>query len=254
MLALREATTAAFSLNMARTIHIVAPLLSNTWRQWRAIGFFDFDAYKDEYRDMHDAGWSRCQPFSSPCRLRKASNVPTKKISYAAPVLQDFTGPGSFDAETTGGQSFTISGRGFGIEEGDVNIDSVFYKDSLSGEIFEALSCKVIVSDTEIVCRTVPGAGAALDVTVTIAGQSSLVDTIGYAKPKVIRIYPRVLDSKGGELITVYGENFGRAGIDTPSVVLSTPGGLRYEAASCNVTNTSSSIACRRSKESGPNS
>ena len=89
------------------------------------------------------------------------------------------------------------------------------------------------------------GRGAALDVTVTIAGQSSLVDTIGYAKPKVISIYPRVLDSKGGELITVYGENFGRAGIDTPSVVLSTPGGLRYEAASCNVTNTSSSIACR---------
>ena len=29
----------------------------------------------------------------------KHSNVPTKRISYAAPVLQDFTGPGSFDAE-----------------------------------------------------------------------------------------------------------------------------------------------------------
>lgn len=51
-------------------------------------------------------------------------------LSYAAPTLAEFSGPGAENATTVGGSVVNITGSNFGFS--DVSLDSVYYRSDVS--------------------------------------------------------------------------------------------------------------------------
>lgn len=106
---------------------------------------------------------------------------------YARPVITDFTGAGSADANTAGGQEVVIKGSNFGFE--DAVLGTVTYAREVPGggepKVYEAASCSITLAHTEITCLSAPGAGTDLAWSVIIDGQESVSPVTWYAKPQV---------------------------------------------------------------------
>ena len=155
------------------------------------------------------------------------STVPTTK--YASPVISAIGGPGAADASTAGGQAVTIDGRFFG-PDGDLQ----FVKTGPSGEDFTVDGC-TRVSHERIVCSTLPSLGAEYFWTVGVGGQVSADKSIstGYAAPRAYTIGPQLLNTAGGDTLTITGADFGvqvpSAGIevlfDGEPITVDAPGG-----------------------------
>jgi len=118
-----------------------------------------------------------------------------------------------------------------------------------SGSTYIAQYCKVIVPHTVIECTSHEGIGAYLSVTITaLSGQfssSSWPSTLSYANP-VLTYYEgdgaHNADTRGGQLINIYGTNFGPLG--TPFDVTYGIDGMEYVASNCSMVTAHSKISC----------
>ena len=82
-------------------------------------------------------------------------------VSYAPPKLAGLSGAGAYDASTAGGQVITISGSGFGPARLLPEESSAIYSKSpgsAGAMVSTATACRVL-TDTEMICMTVPGTG-----------------------------------------------------------------------------------------------
>ena len=86
----------------------------------------------------------------------KESVVYDALISYQAPIVATYQGPGSSNAYTYGGQSIVVRGANFG-PLGTV-VEKAVYGELGVYEI-DATDCSVTSSHTEITCKTGKGAG-----------------------------------------------------------------------------------------------
>ena len=123
-------------------------------------------------------------------------------VSYAAPEIASFSGPGAAATDTNGGQVIVLSGWNMGPLPGAYSsVIDVRYSARIDGKgatnvtgaaglvlSFQARSCAVSVAHTTITCLTAPGAGAALSWTVTIDGVASTSPTTSYCEPQVANI------------------------------------------------------------------
>ena len=101
-------------------------------------------------------------------------------ISYQAPIVATYQGPGSSNAYTYGGQTIVVRGANFG-PLGTV-VEKAVYGEAGVYEI-DATDCSVTSSHTEITCKTGKGAGQGHKMVLTIGGQLSTIPTINYGAP-----------------------------------------------------------------------
>ena len=111
----------------------------------------------------------------------RTSAVYDAGISYAAPIVAVYAGPGASDASTYGGQSIIVTGANFGPI--GTTIDSALYGEGLYQ--LAATGCVVTTAHTEMSCTTIGGAGKGLKLVVTIGGQQSTIPAINYGSPKI---------------------------------------------------------------------
>ena len=115
-------------------------------------------------------------------------------------------------------------------------------------------------------CQTVPGAGAALYVSVTVAGQAApafLSTAIAYRPPSMTSLSGRtsLAGTPGGDLIVITGDQFGPVSTLVPGVgyvpLLGAAYGkttdvpLRYAAVACAVTTADTTITCQTAPGTG---
>ena len=190
---------------------------------------------------------------------------------YAAPVLVMYTGAGSKDAVTEGGQDVIIEGRNFGpaslsrTSTGGVtttvplpSISKVTY--GKSGVEYEVpiAKCSITKDHFFVTCKTVPGAGKGLKWFINIDGQESITPSTYFGAPGITSIAgPTKLSTGGKETITIAGINFGPSpldagtlqkspvtGLDFLEKVTYGPNGIEYAASGCAVTVDSKEITC----------
>lgn len=125
----------------------------------------------------------------------------------------------SSTVDAAGGASVTIAGANFGTF------------DSKPAAKVGGVDCTstMWVSDTQVTCRVPAGVGAALAVSVAIAGRTaSLAGALSYSPPTVLTVVPSFNgDLTGGQVLIVQGLHFGTAdtgptatigGVPAPSV------------------------------------
>jgi len=118
--------------------------------------------------------------------------------SYQAPVIARIT-PQSLP--TVGSSLVTIQGTFFGY----------FDSAGVAAVGLSLCSPTSYVSDTSISCKVQSGVGGALNVTLQIGGQTSvLLRSFSYLPPQLYYAFPTVLNTTGG-VLTVTGVNFGYA-------------------------------------------
>jgi len=126
--------------------------------------------------------------------------------AYGQPEITGFSGVGSVDAETDGGQSVTIYGRYLSTQE---HLGRVTY--GPSGYEFTAVNCSVSQIHTSITCITVPGTGRVLHWVVQVGNQFSepSIAYTSYAVPSITNVIPSNSLTNGGTLITIEAINAG---------------------------------------------
>ena len=102
-------------------------------------------------------------------------------VGYHPPIVATYSGPGSKEASTYGGQQLIVTGANFG-PIGDMYIDSAVYGDG-NGYTVQASNCTVTVDHVEMYCQTGPGGGVGNKLVVTIGGQASSIPSIDYGAP-----------------------------------------------------------------------
>jgi hypothetical protein len=126
---------------------------------------------------------------------------------YGIPEISSFSGPGSNDASTDGGDMVVITGSFFSVP---MYLDSVTYG-AAGNEYDVTSSCEITVNHTEISCITKPGVGRALKWLITVAGQVNELSGIitSYACPQIRTLSPAEGPTEGGTLVTITGTDFG---------------------------------------------
>ncbi len=102
-------------------------------------------------------------------------------VGYHPPIVATYSGPGSDDASTYGGELLVVTGANFG-PAGSAYIDSAIYGDG-EGYTVSARNCTVTVDHVEMRCSTGPGGGVGNKLIVTIGGQASSIPSINYGAP-----------------------------------------------------------------------
>jgi hypothetical protein len=110
----------------------------------------------------------------------RTSTVFAADISYAAPIVAVYSGAGSTDASTFGGQLMVVTGANFGPI--GTPVDDAKYGE---GTYQLDASCTVSIAHTELTCTTSEGAGKELKLVVTIGGQQSTIPAINYGAPEL---------------------------------------------------------------------
>jgi hypothetical protein len=194
--------------------------------------------------------------------------------SYAPPMVIKYTDSGSTSASTLGNQVVFIEGRNFGpanaslqmsgSRSGQSQPELVTYTNDLVSKfttenfVFRARDCEVLAVDQPLTnvseyirCNTSDGAGAALQWTVVIDGQSSVQPTTNYDQPKVTGVFTDrtsftqvPLSTEGGQKIFIRGGDFGPTHPSFLGDVRYGPTGLEYFAENCSITEHSTWIQC----------
>jgi hypothetical protein len=148
-----------------------------------------------------------------------SSETPT--TSYAVPSITNVTGPGADQANTEGSQQVFIEGQNFGTVRESL-VDSVTYTSMNNPTLLlTAENCSVVVDHVLVRCLTSPGFGYDLQWTISIGGQasakSSVVTSYGLPMAHNVTLLASAgsvakLDTEGGSLLRILGNNFGRAG------------------------------------------
>ncbi|KAA0161835.1 hypothetical protein FNF31_03620 [Cafeteria roenbergensis] len=164
--------------------------------------------------------------------------------SYAPPVISYFSGDGSSNAQTVGGEDVFVQGDNFGFE--DSKVDFVVYRIvGFERDVrFEAANCFIFTAHTMLKCRTAPGAGKVLEWHASIAGQTSVDPVTGYGRPLIEAVgapggaaYAQSLSTDGGETIELSGANLGPSADPGPFLdwVRYGPTGGEYMATNCSL-------------------
>jgi hypothetical protein len=157
--------------------------------------------------------------------------------SYAAPIVSFYSGNGSTDAVTPGGQEVFVHGFNFGPAALGNTINATY---GMNGTELVAQDCEIVVDHEKLRCMTQDGAGAGHTWLVTVDGQMSTTPTTDYGEPAVFNITgPGSVEGSvyGGEEVLIHGENFGppeRQGAYLERVSYG-PTGYEYTAVGCEV-------------------
>ena len=112
--------------------------------------------------------------------VRTSAVFATADISYAAPIVAIYNGPGSDEASTFGGQQLVVTGANFGPI--GTPVSSASYGE---GPYQLPATCVVSMAHSELTCTTSAGAGKELKLVVTIGGQTSTIPAINYGVPEL---------------------------------------------------------------------
>lgn len=122
-------------------------------------------------------------------------------LSYAAPTLTNIS---STLGPAAGNQVLVLTGTNFGNSKNALTADPVI--------AIGASTCALLsYNDTMIICRTQPGSGTKLSVTVGISTLTSNALIYSYAPPSITSITPNHGPANGGMTITLTGVNFAAA-------------------------------------------
>jgi hypothetical protein len=201
-------------------------------------------------------------------------------LCYRPPILTRISGVGSKNADTSGGQLVTITGRYFGPKGFDAiyadAIGTVCYgRVSTAPCHYTAVSCQVTKDDdtvSEMNCLTAPGVGKDLQWSVTIGTQlASFTAPLlsSYSAPQVFTFTGAgadKADTLGNQAVIITGKNFGPADLYTNNLLrviyytTLTDGGsaflteipsVSYVAFSCSILIAHTSIECFTIKGAG---
>ncbi len=134
-------------------------------------------------------------------------------LSYRTALITNIS---SAALSTDGGTLVTLSGSDFGPE--DTNVTATYSNGVFSAA---ALSCVVSQNHTQATCISGPGVGASQSWRLSVEGQLSTlsVDTTSYLPPTVSTLSGALLlDTRGGQLVTVSGTQFGPTGTSSSAV------------------------------------
>ena len=136
------------------------------------------------------------------------SATSTATTSYSAPIISHVESADAFG--TQGGQAFVVHGAHFG---GDAVSVYVSYGPTVEPLAYAASECKIKIPHVAVQCLSVEGWGKNLSFSISLGSQSSDVTYpwYAYAPPQITSISgPLLLNTSGGQLLTVTGQNFGR--------------------------------------------
>ena len=152
---------------------------------------------------------------------------------YKSPLISRVEVPvGGFN--TGGGELLRIIGDDLGT---DASLDSVTYGPLTNTAKYTARGCNHTIPHREIVCWTMPGVGAGLQVEVIVGAQSSLLREVTFGADSQTQIWyapPRVYsldvvgsavgeaETRGGQILRLRGENLGSS-LEPPTVTLEHP-------------------------------
>ena len=186
----------------------------------------------------------------------QVSNVLLDQISYGAPVVTLFQGPGASNANTDGHQLVLLDGTNFGKAGLAISkIDQVLYGKNSDpfDKWYDATStCTITISHIRIACETIPGFGKELRWVLKIDGQMSTTSTTNYAPPTVTGIFQTdgvtaITDASanGDVTIVLLGKNFGPVGFIQIDAITFGPQGRQFIAKDCNITIASTRMVCK---------
>ena len=172
-------------------------------------------------------------------------------VSYAAPVIESFTGPALTNALTSGGQQVSITGSGFGPAEEVDSVDFVqYFAVGVDNSTFRAEGCTIAVSHRNIVCNTSIGVGGRVTWSVSIANQTSTTPSTSFHAPTIVTVTPgwtadpaalSQLDTRGGQPLDIGGTNFGPA---APLQFITSASLGPFALVGCNVTAAHVALRC----------
>ena len=178
------------------------------------------------------------------------------KSSYIPPLIESVTSAADLkNNKEDDSTEITVTGTNFGAEDGQITLSYGHEGDPPTK--YSAQNCKIEEDHTKMVCGSVPGVGTDMKFHMTVAGlpsntfQSTIKYTPPLIKPLSLGIKNAVsgqgataANTRGGEEINIFGENFGPVG-DTflPSMTYG-PTGTEYTATDCVVRNSFSKIRC----------
>lgn len=147
------------------------------------------------------------------CVMNQCTGMSANETSYVGPSISSITGAGALNANTGGGQSVVLTGTGFGPPAATLIISVTYGK---TGSAYSAFGCAVTQdgpSLSQMTCLTVPGTGAHLLWTMSIAWQSApLFNGTSYGPPSIAYFSgPGAVNAatSGFQLLTIVGNNFG---------------------------------------------
>ena len=137
-------------------------------------------------------------------------------MDYQGPIITSIQGPGSFNADTLGGQMVTIIGKNFGPRLNLINALTC----GPTGMEYTFTDVQLIDHET-ITCLTVPGVGALLSVSITVSSVTSppSLARLSYQKPEIFRVEPSQIPTQGINHVEVFGNSFGVNVIDADTRV-----------------------------------
>ena len=147
------------------------------------------------------SGQDSASKCAIPKQLPLGDNIDYSKVySYPQPEITSVS-----EVPTSGGLIY-LAGNGFG-PTGNAGLNSI----TVNGYDGKNISCTlatVTKADIEGSCSVGTGVGRSLPISITVGGYQSIVKSLfAYSIPKVLSISPKL--AKGGDVITVTGENFG---------------------------------------------
>ena len=182
---------------------------------------------------------------------------------YRIPELKAVRGTGAFGASTVGNEVLYLEGDFFGPLDRTKTIAMKYGRENLKW--FDT-TCIHEERDSQrlLSCITIPGAGHLFSYEVTIADQISHHGKFNgnYAPPVLFSMTPaEELLTNGGEIVTIFGQNFGPNGpMDHWNIVTATYGddaekfpmtAVRFPAHTCNITQAHKEIQCRTNEGAG---
>jgi hypothetical protein len=147
------------------------------------------------------------------------------RYRYEAPVVLRVEGATVSSLDTRGGEEVRLVGENLGTQ---AFLGNVTY--GPTARPYVARNCRVSVPHTEVLCETVPGAGARLPWRATVGGQTSVDSDVSgggeavssYEAPQIISLSPLYLSveeeaagghvTSGGVRMVVRGSGFGPPG------------------------------------------
>lgn len=180
------------------------------------------------------------------------------KTSYLQPVIDSVSGPGSFRANTDGGQVVLIAGSQFGPRYSSDDYSHISVTYGPTGDEYTAASCRVSAAHSQLECLTVPGTGKDHSWRVWIGDQeSALFDAMTSYSPPIVAYYLGAgssdADTKGGETVTVMGANFGNDDDKIDRVRYAAPNGTVFDASDCEIVVEHTTIVCTTVPGAGEN-
>jgi hypothetical protein len=147
------------------------------------------------------------------CVMNQCTAPSVNQTSYTGPSISSITGAGAINANTAGGQSVVLTGTGFGPPASTLIVSVTYGK---AGGTYTAFGCAVTQdspSQSQMTCLTVPGTGANLLWTMSIAWQAApLFNGTSYGPPSIAYFSgPGAINAatSGFQSLTIVGNNFG---------------------------------------------